>query len=355
MDDEEFQALPPGYKFMPTDEEALKDYLLPKLHGRYISPRIIHEFDIYLCEPQALPGFRKGEKSFYFTPRERKHANGSFVSRCIKGRKDFWKMTSKITTIKDKNGMVLGRKSSLAYYSKGDTKEVATKTKYLMQEYVLDDSHKDFQASDKLNNMALCAVYLRESSKKEKETQAINDGLRNRSYNKGCPQKAAVPMNNSAEDGRLSALIPTEYSPEQYLSDQMESPRSVLVPTNNYMVDEQQQSGLVSDEYNPQFASIEENPIWLKDPLVANDFIGQQTVEFDGYIDGNPIWLSTQSFYEPQKSLQVQRPSTLEELIATGTDYCSDIDISTCIDYETDSQSWLNYEFKPMNHTGLIS
>lgn len=203
-----------------------------------------------------------------------------------------------------------------------------------------------------LNNMVLCAVYLRESSKKEKETQAINDGQRNLSYNKGSPQKAAVPMNDSAEDGRLSALIPTEYSPEQYLSDQMESPRSVLVPTNNYMVDEQQRSGLVSNDYNPQFASIKDSHR-LKEPLVANDFIGQQTVEFDGYMDGNPIWLSTQSFYEPQKTLQVRRPSTLEELIATGTDYCSDIDISTCI--ETDSESWLNYEFKPMNHTGLIS
>ncbi|KAH7864920.1 hypothetical protein Vadar_013259 [Vaccinium darrowii] len=52
---EEFEELPPGYKFMPTDVEALKGYLLPKFQGHYISQKIIPEFDIYLCEPQELP------------------------------------------------------------------------------------------------------------------------------------------------------------------------------------------------------------------------------------------------------------------------------------------------------------
>ena len=49
-------SLPPGFRFHPTDEELVVDYLKRKINGRKIELEIIPEVDLYKCEPWDLPG-----------------------------------------------------------------------------------------------------------------------------------------------------------------------------------------------------------------------------------------------------------------------------------------------------------
>ena len=49
-------ALPPGFRFHPTDEELVVHYLKRKATGRSLEEGIIAEIDIYRFEPTELPG-----------------------------------------------------------------------------------------------------------------------------------------------------------------------------------------------------------------------------------------------------------------------------------------------------------
>lgn len=48
--------VPIGYRFVPTDYQLLKYYLLVKVSGAIILPGIFQEADIYQCHPANLPG-----------------------------------------------------------------------------------------------------------------------------------------------------------------------------------------------------------------------------------------------------------------------------------------------------------
>lgn len=48
-------ALPPGFRFHPTDEELVAYYLKRKINGHKIDLEIIPEIDLYQFEPWELP------------------------------------------------------------------------------------------------------------------------------------------------------------------------------------------------------------------------------------------------------------------------------------------------------------
>jgi len=47
--------LPPGFRFYPTDEELLVQYLCRKVAGHHFSLQIIGEIDLYKFDPWDLP------------------------------------------------------------------------------------------------------------------------------------------------------------------------------------------------------------------------------------------------------------------------------------------------------------
>lgn len=47
--------LPPGFRFYPTDEELLVQYLCRKVAGKNFSLQIIGEIDLYKFDPWVLP------------------------------------------------------------------------------------------------------------------------------------------------------------------------------------------------------------------------------------------------------------------------------------------------------------
>uniref|UniRef100_A0A0V0HAN8 Putative ovule protein n=1 Tax=Solanum chacoense TaxID=4108 RepID=A0A0V0HAN8_SOLCH len=48
-------SLPPGFRFYPTDEELLVQYLCKKVAGHDFPLQIIGEIDLYKFDPWVLP------------------------------------------------------------------------------------------------------------------------------------------------------------------------------------------------------------------------------------------------------------------------------------------------------------
>ncbi|KAJ9153616.1 hypothetical protein P3X46_027041 [Hevea brasiliensis] len=148
-------SLPPGFRFYPTDEELLVQYLCRKVAGHQFSLQIIGEIDLYKFDPWVLPSKAIfGEKEWYFfSPRDRKYPNGSRPNR-VAGS-GYWKATGtdKIITTE---GRKVGIKKALVFYVGKAPK--GTKTNWIMHEYRLFESSRK-NGSSKLDDWVLCRIY----------------------------------------------------------------------------------------------------------------------------------------------------------------------------------------------------
>ncbi|KAF8398823.1 hypothetical protein HHK36_014683 [Tetracentron sinense] len=150
-------ALPPGFRFHPTDEELVAYYLKRKINGRRIQLEVIPEVDLYKCEPWDLP-----EKSFlpskdlewyFFSPRDRKYPNGSRTNRATQA--GYWKATGKDRKVNSQMRAV-GMKKTLVYY--GGRAPHGTRSDWVMHEYRLDE--KECETTSGLQDAyALCRVF----------------------------------------------------------------------------------------------------------------------------------------------------------------------------------------------------
>lgn len=157
-------SLPPGFRFFPTDEELLVQYLCRKVAGHHFSLQIIGEIDLYKFDPWVLPSKAIfGEKEWYFfSPRDRKYPNGSRPNR-VAGS-GYWKATGtdKIITTE---GRKVGIKKALVFYVGKAPK--GTKTNWIMHEYrLIEPSRKS--GSTKLDEWVLCRIYKKSSGSQNK-------------------------------------------------------------------------------------------------------------------------------------------------------------------------------------------
>ncbi|KAK6934297.1 NAC domain [Dillenia turbinata] len=153
-------CLPPGFRFYPTDEELLVQYLVRKVAGHHFSLQIIGEIDLYKFDPWVLPSKATfGEKEWYFfSPRDRKYPNGSRPNR-VAGT-GYWKATGtdKIITTE---GRKVGIKKALVFYVGKAPK--GTKTNWIMHEYRLSEPSRK-NGSSRLDDWVLCRIYKKNSS-----------------------------------------------------------------------------------------------------------------------------------------------------------------------------------------------
>ncbi|OIV92423.1 hypothetical protein TanjilG_23023 [Lupinus angustifolius] len=170
-------SLPPGFRFYPTDEELLVQYLCRKVAGHYFSLQIIAEIDLYKYDPWVLPSKAIfGEKEWYFfSPRDRKYPNGSRPNR-VAGS-GYWKATGTDKTITT-GGRKVGIKKSLVFYVGKAPK--GTKTNWIMHEYRLLDSSRN-NASAKLDEWVLCRIYKKNSSSEKSNTNISTNEYSNES------------------------------------------------------------------------------------------------------------------------------------------------------------------------------
>ncbi|GLT83378.1 hypothetical protein SLE2022_016710 [Rubroshorea leprosula] len=153
-------SLPPGFRFYPTDEELLVQYLCRKVAEQPFPLPLIAEIDLYKFDPWVLPGKAIfGEKEWYFfSPRDRKYPNGSRPNR-VAGS-GYWKATGTDKVITTE-GRKVGIKKALVFYIGKAPK--GTKTNWIMHEYRLIDNQRK-NGSLKLDDWVLCRIYKKNSS-----------------------------------------------------------------------------------------------------------------------------------------------------------------------------------------------
>nr|AWS00950.1 NAC domain containing protein 055 [Catharanthus roseus] len=163
-------SLPPGFRFYPTDEELLVQYLCRKVAGHHFNLQIIGEVDLYKFDPWVLPSKAIfGEKEWYFfSPRDRKYPNGSRPNR-VAGS-GYWKATGtdKIITTE---GRKVGIKKALVFYVGKAPK--GTKTNWIMHEYRLSEPPRK-NGSARLDDWVLCRIYKKNSGGAAKQLSGVN-------------------------------------------------------------------------------------------------------------------------------------------------------------------------------------
>ncbi|XP_020203278.1 NAC domain-containing protein 72 [Cajanus cajan] len=189
-------SLPPGFRFYPTDEELLVQYLCRKVAGHHFSLQIIAEIDLYKFDPWVLPSKAIfGEKEWYFfSPRDRKYPNGSRPNR-VAGS-GYWKATGtdKIITTE---GRKVGIKKALVFYVGKAPK--GTKTNWIMHEYRLLDSSRKNNGGTKLDDWVLCRIYKKNSSAQKAAQNGVVSSNEHTQYSNGSSSSSSSHLDEVLE------------------------------------------------------------------------------------------------------------------------------------------------------------
>ncbi|XP_050252089.1 uncharacterized protein LOC126698726 isoform X2 [Quercus robur] len=134
MDDPDLHSLP-GFRFSPTDEELIDDYLKPKITGKDNKNTMrLPVIDICKHEPWDLPSFAriptKDKEWYYFTEQSLRHKKGNSKNRSTE--KGYWKPTGTDRKIMS-GGKVIGMKKTLVYHLGRSPNGEGTK--YVIHEY----------------------------------------------------------------------------------------------------------------------------------------------------------------------------------------------------------------------------
>ncbi|XP_071705952.1 NAC domain-containing protein 83-like [Rutidosis leptorrhynchoides] len=174
--------LPPGFRFHPTDEELVVQYLKRKVNSYPLPASIIPEFDVCKSDPWDLPGDSEQER-FFFSTREVKYPNGNRSNRATQS--GYWKATGLDKQILassssrsrannnqkvDQQAIVVGMKKTLVFY-KGKP-PTGSRTNWIMHEYRLNvannhNHNKNNNASTSptqtqgKENWVLCKIFLK--------------------------------------------------------------------------------------------------------------------------------------------------------------------------------------------------
>ncbi|KAF8390701.1 hypothetical protein HHK36_025228 [Tetracentron sinense] len=125
--------LPPGFRFHPTDEELVVQYLKRKVFMCPLPASIIPEVDVCKSDPWDLPGDLEEER-YFFSIKEAKYQNGKRSNRATGS--GYWKATGLDKQIvASRSNQVVGMKKTLVFY-RGKPPH-GSRTDWVMHEYRL--------------------------------------------------------------------------------------------------------------------------------------------------------------------------------------------------------------------------
>uniref|UniRef100_A0ACD5XTT9 Uncharacterized protein n=1 Tax=Avena sativa TaxID=4498 RepID=A0ACD5XTT9_AVESA len=145
------QQLPPGFRFHPTDEELVLQYLRRKALARPLPAAVIPVVHAAaLPDPWDLPGASEGEAAYFFCPRQSRA--GGRRRRAASG---YWKATGKEKPVfvqlqgPSGNGkrLLVGVKTALAFHRGKGSRASLTRADWVMHEYRLAAALRDSQKS----------------------------------------------------------------------------------------------------------------------------------------------------------------------------------------------------------------
>jgi len=125
--------LPPGFRFHPTDEELVVQYLRRKASSFPLPAAVIPEINLGKYDPWDLPGCRETER-YFFNLQEAKYLKGNRSNRAT--RSGYWKATGRDRTILGSKGNeIVGMKKVLAFHQ--GKPPYGIRTRWIMHEYRL--------------------------------------------------------------------------------------------------------------------------------------------------------------------------------------------------------------------------
>ncbi|KAG8638622.1 NAC domain-containing protein 83-like [Manihot esculenta] len=161
--------LPPGFRFQPTDEELVFEYLKRKVLSWPLPASIIPVINLCNYDPWDLPGDKEQER-YFFSHREAKYRNGNRINRATAS--GYWKATGLDRQIGPSHkNTALGMKKTLVFY-RGKAPH-ASRTDWIMHEYRLvsvgDVASNSFpqtknsaqNSCDEIEKWVLCRIYLK--------------------------------------------------------------------------------------------------------------------------------------------------------------------------------------------------
>ncbi|KAJ4842339.1 hypothetical protein Tsubulata_044606 [Turnera subulata] len=128
--------LPRGYRFIPTDFQLIRYYLLPRIMGEQLPCSIIKDIELYKYDPDQLPvdTFKnccRDDEAYFFANIERRYPKGKVHRRTTLS--GYWKNSGGEKLVHDEKNEVVGYKTTLVFYW-GKTSS-GTKTRWIMYEY----------------------------------------------------------------------------------------------------------------------------------------------------------------------------------------------------------------------------
>ncbi|KAG6754243.1 hypothetical protein POTOM_042264 [Populus tomentosa] len=149
-------GLPPGFRFQPTEEELVFQYLKRKILSWPLPASVIPEVNVCKYDPWELPGDMEQER-YFFSSKEAKYPNGNRVNRASSS--GYWKATGldkQIVSSSWKNNHVVGMKKTLVFY-RGKAPH-GSRTDWVMHEYRLVNLGNSSLQMDK---WVVCRIFLK--------------------------------------------------------------------------------------------------------------------------------------------------------------------------------------------------
>ncbi|KAI3848463.1 hypothetical protein MKX03_031730 [Papaver bracteatum] len=169
----------PGFKFLPSNDELVFIYLKRKIQDpEGFQPPFIPEMKIYDYLPQKLLGtythaclwlfyffwFKSigvHKDAYFFTPRNKRHENGSRAARSVKGGPGYWRAGPPKKEIKGVDGRTAAVKNSLRFFQ---GKSKTDGTDWQMKEFFMCSDEKEkvgCSSYRKLDDWVLTHIYLK--------------------------------------------------------------------------------------------------------------------------------------------------------------------------------------------------
>ncbi|KAJ7517426.1 hypothetical protein O6H91_21G023800 [Diphasiastrum complanatum] len=287
--------LPPGFRFHPTDEELVTDYLTRKVLNNNFTAWAIAEVDLNKCEPWDLKERAKmGEKELYFfTLRDRKYPTGMRTNRATEA--GYWKATGKDRdVISSRSASLVGMKKTLVFYRGRAPK--GEKTNWIMHEYRIEGemSHLQNYKWAKETEWVVCRIFQKMPGGKK---AFLKDILKANFYNVletqcSLPPLLESPIPTASDDQGVDS--DSGFQNDHLSSFAKSSNRSISSARTQFVSwNQPRESSITSSLPVPQLATM---------PCNASD-IGMSLMKYPSYVDvynGQTCQASTSSNNVPK-------------------------------------------------------
>ncbi|KAE8813421.1 NAC transcription factor [Hordeum vulgare] len=323
-------ALPPGFRFHPTDEELIVHYLGRQAASMPSPVPIIAEVNIYKCNPWDLPGKALfGENEWYFfSPRDRKYPNGARPNRAAGS--GYWKATGTDKAIlSTPANESIGVKKALVFYRGKPPKGV--KTDWIMHEYRLtaadNRATKRRGSSMRLDDWVLCRIHKKcgnlpnfsssdQEQEHEQESSTVEDSHNNHTVSS--PKSEAFDGDGDGDDQlQLQQFRPMAIAKSCSLTDLLNTVDYAAL--SHLLLDGSAGAGASSSDAGLDYQLPPENPLIYSQPP------WQQTLHYNN--NNNNGYVNHDTIDVPQLTEARLDDYGMKRKRSSGSLYCSQLQV----------------------------